>query len=207
MFPIFNNYRVVAAGITKGRSATQTQTNNPATFTIAFSGSPPSLGSLLFAYTKSNCGGGLISGGSTWNPDSNNVAGVDMVYSKIAGGSEPASYTVVHGGATKSDRTAAIILEFTNADASNPDAVGFDGTSGTTCPSATASTAADYAIAAIFGTSNLTPQTGLGVGYVIEQQTANNNICVATKQLIVSGLETPGAWSQTGGRKWLHLAK
>ena len=158
------------------------------------SGGAAAAGVFLVAAIGSNTGtAATISGGSTWIL-LNNIYG-HSVYYKVAGGSEPSSYTITYNGVGIKDGATASIIEIENCNATNPDASA-SSTYTVTNPSAISTNVDDLSVICFAGggTAPIAP-SGYTINTSISDFPNGVGTTIANKVNVGSGSISPGDWS------------
>ncbi len=207
------NKPATASSMAVGRSALATATNTTTTYTIGLSGGAAVSGSVVVIFICQSTTPTLpiVTGGATWVA-ATGTTGNYACYYKVCGGSEPATYTVTFNGSGKSSNSAAVLLEITGPNATNPDDQQNNASSATP-PTATSSAASDISIVGLVG-ANATAVYTAPAGYTMQQNTvavSAQSIGVATLTNAGSGTITPGAFGGGGAgspqKAWTILIK
>ena len=167
-------------------------------FSITLGSAPPA-GVWLILITTTNTGQGAVSsGGSAWTTLYSGIG--SYIYYKKAGASEPGSYTVYVNGSAKSDGGTAVLIEVTNANATNPDAANYTASSTATPPTATSSNAGDLAVLTWTGSLTLfsAAPTGYTLNQAYNQSKSNGSVALASLANCGSGTITPPHWQSSG---------
>lgn len=165
----------------------------------------PSAGKLVFVVISDTNSPSVpvVSGGASWTQATGSTTGRGLWY-KVAGGSEPANYTITYAGGSKSDCSCAGVVWIING--ATLDAIQ-SASSTSISPSATSTYA--NALGVVFAASNSASSPSKPSGYSANVTIASVSVDagVGSKQQVGTGTISPGSWGASQARLWTAVVK